>query len=87
MDDMNLEKRDLQLGGSFFKRISIPPNVPESLTRWYASREMYIGKNHPQYQWAFSERIIREVRKDFLTLSPLYLLLKGCYEETDHKEV
>ena len=86
IDEMDLDKRDLHLGGSFFKRISIPPNVPENLIRWYVSREMYIGKDHPQYQWAFSEKIIREVRKDFLTLSPLYLLLKGCAEETDHSE-
>ena len=81
IDDMDLPDRKLFLGGSSFKRIEIPPEVPERLKRWYTSREMYIGKYHPVRQWAFSDRVLKEVRKDFLAMAPLYQLLRGCADD------
>ena len=80
IDDMNLPKRNLFLGGTVFKRMEIP-DIPERLKRWYVSREMYIGKYDPKYQWAFSEKIIREVKQDFLALSPMYQMLRGFNDE------
>ena len=80
-DDMNLPDRNLFLGGSFFKRMEIPPEIPERLRSWYTGKEIYIGKYDPARIWAFSDRIIKEVRKDFMTLAPLYHLLRGCADE------
>lgn len=81
IDDMKLYERHLFLGGTFFKRIDIPPEIPERLKRWYTGKEIYIGKYEPEYQWAFSEQIIKEVRKDFHVLSPLYHILRNCADE------
>lgn len=81
IDDMNLPEKRLALGGTAFKKMSVPSDIPDRMKRWYLSKEMYIGKVDPEYKWAFSERIEKEVRKDFLTLSPLYQLLRGIADE------
>ena len=83
IDDMDLPARKLFLGGTAFKRMEIPPEIPQRLRQWYAGREIHIGKYDPPYRWAFSERLLKEVRRDFITLAPLYRLLRGCMDETD----
>ena len=81
IDDMELVKHKLILNGSFFKRMEIPPEIPVRLKPWYTGREIYVGKYNPDWQWAFSDRVLREVRKDFRTLSPLYQMLRGYADE------
>ena len=88
IDDMDLVKHRLVLDGSFYKRIEIPPEIPQRLKQWYSGREIYIHRYDPEWKWAFSERLIREVRKDFLALAPMYRLLRGCIDDIqkDRKE-
>ena len=81
LDDMNLYQRKMFLGGSSFKRMEIPPEIPDRMKRWYTSREMYIGKANPPYQWAFSDKVIKEVRRDYKILAPFYQLLRGCMDD------
>ena len=81
LDHVKLREHDLFLGGSVFKRMEIPPEIPEHLRRWYTAKDMYIGKNHPDRRWAFSERVLKEVRNDFNTLAPLYQLLRGYADD------
>lgn len=81
IDDMNLPARHLGLGGSYFKRMSVPPQVPEKMARWYTAKELYIGKVAPEYSWAFSDRVCREMKKDFLTLAPIYQTFRGIYDQ------
>ena len=81
INDMNLPARKLFLGGTSFKRMEIPEEITDRLKPWYTAREMYIGRFDPVRQWAFSNRIITEVRKDFKVLAPLYQLLRGYADE------
>ena len=81
IDDMDFVKHRLLLDGSFYKRMEIPPEIPQRLKQWYSGREIYIHRYDPEWKWAFSERLIREVRKDFLTLAPMYRLLRGCIDD------
>ena len=81
IEDMNLPERKLFLGGSSFKRMEIPEEINATLKPWYSAREMYIGKFDPDRRWAFSGKLIKEVRKDFMALAPLYHLLRGCADE------
>ena len=77
LDDLKLENHGLMLGGTIHKRMEIPPEIPQRLKRWYCTKEMYIEKINPDYQMVFSDRIVKEVRKDYIAMSPLYRLLKG----------
>ena len=81
ISDLRLPEHRLALGGTVHKRLEIPPEIPEGLKRWYSIKEMYIARFQPDYQWAFSDRVFREVRKDFKTLAPLYQLLRGIADE------
>ena len=81
IDDLELARHKLILNGSFFKRMEIPAEIPVRLKPWYTGREIYIGKYNPDWQWAFSDRVLKEVRKDFRTLAPLYQLLRGYVDE------
>ena len=85
IDDMDLPGRKLGLGGSAFRRIDIPAQIPERLRRWYCVKDMYVGKVMPEYKWAFSERLAAEMRKDFLALAPLYRTLRGIVDEMNNE--
>jgi len=81
LDDMNLAGRKLFLGGTAFKKIEFPDEIPERLKRWYASKEMYIGKYDPDRRLAFSDKVLKEVKKDFRVMAPLYQMLRGCADD------
>ena len=82
LDDLELGKRNLLLGGSIHKKMEVPPEIPERLKRWYLAKDFYIGKNNPDFRSIYSDRILKEVRKDFRALGPLYRLLRGYADET-----
>ena len=81
VDDLNLGKRKLAIGGAFYKKIEVSPEIPLRLRQLYSAKELYISKIDPVYEKAFSEKIIKEVRKDFTTLAPMYRLLRGFTDE------
>lgn len=83
IDDMDLPERHLGLGGTYYKRMDVPPQIPPRLERWYRAREMYIGKVAPEYGWAFTERLAAEMKRDFRAMAPMYRLLRGIMDETD----
>ena len=82
IDDLNMDGRKLMLDGSVHRKMTVPPEIPERLKRWYLAKDFYIGKIAPDYRWIYSDRILKEVRKDFISLSPLYRILRGYADET-----
>ena len=74
---LKLRENGLILNGTVHKRMIIPDNIPEPLRRWYSSKEIYIEKEHPEYKMIFSDKIMKEVLKDYQALSPLYRLFRG----------
>ena len=81
LDDLELDRHGMMLNGTSHKRMPVPPEIPARLRPWYCVKEMYIHKISPDYQMIFSDRIVREVRSDFLALAPLYRLLRGYCDE------
>ena len=73
LDSMELPERKLILGGSIHKKMTVPPEIPERLRRWYLAKDFYIWRENPDFRWVYSERILKEVRKDFLYSSPVVL--------------
>ncbi len=74
---LKLRENGLILNGTVHKRMTIPDDIPEPLRRWYSSKELYIEKEHPEYKMIFSDKIMKEVLKDYQALSPLYRLFRG----------
>ena len=85
INKIDLQGRGLFLGGSRYKRIAVPDGLPTELISWYTVKELYIGKNRPDYQSAFLPAVADEVRTDFLALAPLYRVLRGCADESSDK--
>ena len=81
IDPFAANRRKLLIGGSVHKRMSVPVHIPERMKRWYLAKEMYIGKDNPPYELAFSGQLIHEVGKDFMTLAPLYRMFRGFADE------
>ena len=81
LDDLDMGRRKLMLDGTVHRKMDVPPEIPERLKRWYLAKEFYIGKVMPDYRTVYSEKILKEVRKDFITLGPLYRLLRGFMDE------
>lgn len=81
LDDLELDRHRMFMNGRAFRRIEIPAAIPSRLENWYRMREMYISKIDPDYSMAFSEKVLSEVRKDFLAIAPLYRLLRGYMDE------
>lgn len=77
----HLKENDFSVFNATWKRMEIPPNVPLGLQGWYASREVYVGKAHPDMELMGSTAILEAVRRDFEALAPLYRLLRGAYDE------
>ena len=81
LDDLGLAQKKLILGGSMHKKMNVPPEIPDRLKRWYLAKDFYIWRDNPDYRIVYSDRILKEVRKDFQALSPLYRILRGYTDE------
>ena len=86
LDDMNLPRRHLVLSGSVYKRMEIPEEIPERLKSWFCIKEMYICKFGADYQSAFSDKLLKNVRTDLVAMSPLYHLLRGYADTIKNSE-
>lgn len=80
LDDMNLAAHSMFLGGSSFKRINIPGNIPKRLVPWYCARDMYIGKLVHDPSIAFRDELVTAITRDFRAVSPLYRVFRGLLD-------
>ncbi len=83
IESLRLPERRMSLGGDAFRRFPVPEQIPPVLERWYRAKNMYVGKDTPEYSLAFSEKLVSEMRADFLALSPLYRTLRGLSDEME----
>ena len=86
IDDLDLGRRKLIIGGNFFRRMEIPPEIPPRLRQLYCAKELYVSKLDPEYKKAFSDRIVKDVRRDFTALAPFYRLLRGYLDEMEEEQ-
>ena len=81
VQDLDLAGRKMFVGGRRFKRMEIPQDIPQLIRPWYSAKDLYVGKDTPDYELAFSDRLVPTLKKDYRALAPLYRYLRGCVEE------
>ena len=81
IESCHLEENDFTVWNQTWKRMEVPPGLPLGLKGWYCSREVYVGRAHPDMSKIGTREILDIVREDFKKLAPLYHLLRGAYEE------
>lgn len=86
VDRCDLAGHHLALQGSCYKRMSVPETLPQRLRPWYVMRDFYIPRTDVQRAWVFTERIAQEVRRDFVTLAPIYRMLRGMQDDVIAQE-
>ncbi len=75
------KKQGFALGGNAYKKMPVPTEVSEGLQTLYKQREIYFEKQNVKMQWAFDEKLVNRIAKDFKALKSVYHLLSGCTEE------
>lgn len=82
MDNCHLAENHMALGGQSWKRMTVPPSVPQYLKPLYLARDVWFGRTDIPYEWAFDASLTDRVRADFVALKPLYRLLRGCVDDS-----
>ncbi len=76
-----LQKNGFSIEGDEFKRLEVPPGIPEVLWPWYKKRSIYLQKQQVQLDWIYSADIVERVAADYAALSPFYQLFRGCIDQ------
>ena len=80
LDDMELPEHRMFLGGSSFKRLSVPDNIPPRLLPWYCAKDMYIGKLIQDPSIVYRRELVTAIMRDFRAVSPLYRVFRGLMD-------
>ncbi len=76
-----VKRRGFFADGEEWKKMPVPPGVPEALKPLYIKRSLFFPKGHTELSWILSPDIVPRVAEDFQAMSPIYQMLRGCVEE------
>lgn len=86
IDDCDLYRRKLMVGGYSYKRLPVPENIPPALADWYVKKDLYISREHPSFEWAFDAQLVNRIAKDFKAMAPLYRVLRGVLDDLSEEK-
>ena len=75
------DKHLFSYGGDTFRKLRIPPQVPEPLHPLYMSKSLYFERRNPRYEWAFMPGLTERLARDYRALVPAWQLLRDCVRE------
>ena len=76
-----LPERHLMTFGDNWKRMEVPPSVPEHLRSWYTAKHIGIEQTRPDRGAVRSDKLLKLVSADYRALSPIYKLLIGFADD------
>lgn len=74
------DKHGFTLYGAEFKRLEIPPGVPDELKSLYMKKEFYFQKDG-EMSLVFSRELADQVALDLAGIAPIYQAIRGCVDE------
>lgn len=83
IDSCDLPGKHLQLEGSVYKRMELPPQIPQRMRSWYTGRDLYIVQTWADRRWASSRELLSHVMADFRALAPIYQMWRGMMNEAE----
>ena len=75
------EKHRFSIGGDTFRRLKIPPQVPEPLRPLFCSKSLYFEPKNIRYEWAFSTEMAKRAARDFRALTPAWEMMCRMAQE------
>ena len=70
------EKHRFSFGGDTFRRLRVPPQVPEPLEGLYRCKNLFFERLNPRYEWAFEPDLVQRLSRDYRALAPAWRLLR-----------
>ncbi len=74
---------EFTLHANAFRRMAVPPGVPEPLRAWYTLKGFYVEKEIEDFDLIRSPALAGAVAKGFLHLKPLYRYIASLTPEDD----
>jgi uncharacterized protein (TIGR02453 family) len=81
------DKKVFTLGGDQYKRIMIPPNLPELLREWYTYKSFYLFCLRTVHERLYQKELINDLSVGFNSLAPLYQYLWEIKQAVEAKSV
>ena len=81
LEECGLPEEGLQLYGDAFRRMKIPPEVPDLLKPYFPLKSIHIKRTNISFRQVYTPELIHLVSKDFLRLKPMYSLLRSAADE------
>lgn len=75
-----LAARGFKLGGRLWQRMQPPGGLPVELLELYRARDIFFDKANVSPETAFAKDIVSRVGADFLSLKPVWRMLRGLAE-------
>ena len=76
-----LSERHLALNGRQWKRLEIPPSIPQWLRPWYLTREFALMQMYPDFEEVRHATLLSHVSTDFRAMGPIYRMLRGMQDD------
>ena len=74
-------EQGLELYGDRYRRMAIPPDLPQALQEIYPLKELYIKRTGIPLQAAYTSEIVNLCTQDIARLKPMYQLLRKAADE------
>ena len=86
INSCKLEEHNMVLEGEEHKRIVVPEGLSEKLVPWYKKKQLYICKQSVQMPIVYNSNIAQLVTEDYLSLAPIYQMLRGAVDQIELQE-
>lgn len=79
--EARLPDPELSITGEAYKRMKVPPEVPEALGLYYPLKSLYIKRSGLPLRSIYSPGLVEEVAADYCRIAPMYHLLRAAADE------
>ncbi len=81
-----LPERHLMLDGDRFRRLEIPPGLPERLVPWYTLRSFAVMQTQPDPALVGSRALLGQLIADFRAMGPILQMFRGMQDALEQEE-
>jgi uncharacterized protein (TIGR02453 family) len=71
----------LNLYGERYRRMAVPPELPQTLQELYPLKELYVKRTDVPLKTAYTAELVEQCAADMVRLKPLYQLLRKASDE------
>lgn len=82
-----LAQRHLVMDCDRFKRMAVPPGLPDDLRTWYTIRSLGITQSQAQMSETSGRGLLGHIAADYEAMAPIYRMLRGMQDLLEEETV